>query len=102
MLFDQYYSSVSACDTNDLVGSRCENKAGSTDQCMCHVSHNEYYSPFGNASMKCDGGNVPLVSLQAAGIEAGSTVDLLPSNDQIVAWAREALRWAPGGALAAM
>ena len=101
MLFDQYYASVSACDGAHLAGSRCESKEGPTEQCMCHVSANSYYSPFGNASMKCDGdADVPLGSLQEAGIEAGSTVGLLPSNAQIVQWAREALRWEQGVAAA--
>jgi hypothetical protein len=90
MLFDQYYASAGSCDANHLADSVCATKAHPNDSCMIDVSDNAYFTPFGNASMKCSQ-VTSFAKLQSAGIERGSSVSTLPSNEQIVNWGREKL-----------
>jgi hypothetical protein len=57
------------------------------EQCSLNLARNKYYTPFGNASV----GEVTLQELQHGGVEAGSSVGMLPSNARIVAWAKQKL-----------
>ena len=63
--------------------------------CALNLKNNSYFTPFGNASVSTKAAgrqySVDLAKLIAHGVEEGSTVATLPSNQQIIAWARTKL-----------
>lgn len=93
MLYDKHYGSAGDCHAANISSGICRNvDPTSGDQCMLDLSNNRYYTPYGNASVSCNGAEVPLADLQAGGVELGSTVDVLPSNEQIIAWGKAILK----------
>merc|ERR1711988_110075 len=53
---------------------------------------NQYFTPDGNASAKCgDTDSITIVEMQAGGslVERGSTMSKLPSDEQLIKWARQ-------------
>jgi hypothetical protein len=89
VLYTWQYGSTGSCNPQHPAQSRCgspEHKPGA--QCMPDMARNSYYTPFGNATLKC-GGGASIAQLQAGGVEAGSTSDKLPTNAQIIGWGRE-------------
>lgn len=84
------YGHLGACNSKNISASLCD--TSKPDQmCVTNLSNNQYYTPYGNASIQCGDGYVPLADLQKGGIELGSFVKTLPSNDQVVAWGRQVL-----------
>jgi hypothetical protein len=61
------------------------------EQCSVNLARNKYFTPFGNASIGDTGPT--LQQLQQGGVEVGSSVGMLPSNAQIVEWAKEKLHF---------
>lgn len=89
VLYTGQYGSTGACQHKDIPGSMCVNVDDGA-QCMCNMANNDYYTPFANATLSCDD-MVLLEDLQAGGVEMGSTNSPLPSNDDILSWARDVL-----------
>ena len=61
---------------------------------VVELRDNEYYSPHGNASFRCPGGegDLSLSEIQQRGLEAGSIAGPLPAVDVVVGWATDLLR----------
>ena len=57
--------------------------------CVCVVAIIMAHTRFGNYSV--GRGVETLAMLQSGGVEVGSTVSTLPTNDQIIAWGRTVL-----------
>jgi hypothetical protein len=55
------------------------------------LSANAYYTTHANATLKCGSEDVTLSGLQAAGKELRSTAHPLPTDAELVGWAREKL-----------
>lgn len=91
VLYTWQYGSTGQCNANDPKKGRCDNVPHG-QKCMAHLADNRYYTPFGNASLKCGGSQVPISKLQQGGIELRTTDKSLPSNDQIIAWGKEILQ----------
>lgn len=68
---------------------------GGVSQCdpeYVKMGSNHYYSPNGNATLGCGGTQLPIGQVQKEHrIEIGSTTDVLPSDEEIVAWAQKKL-----------
>ena len=53
---------------------------------------NKYYSPNGNASLNCGGKALSIPDVQKQhGIELGSTFAALPTDEEIIKWAKDRL-----------
>ena len=65
---------------------------GGVSQCdpeYVDMRDNRYFSPHGNATLKCGGRPLSIPEVQSSkGIEIGSTFGVLPSDEEIVEWAR--------------
>lgn len=84
-LGDAYYNNTCVLpgNTGGMVGhiSQCE-------ETQNEMHDNKYYTATGNASLNCG----LVVDMYAKnGMEKDSTSDLLPSDEEMVAWARERL-----------
>jgi len=97
VLYTWEYGHAGALDAGHPGKSLCANvpAAPTADdpnpQCALNLANNSYYTPWANASLNKKNSEVPLAKLQAEGVEVGSTDNALPSNEQIVAWARTKL-----------
>ena len=58
---------------------------------MCRHD-NEYYTPDNNASLHCGGSSIPVGKIYGEhGLEKGSTSNPMPTDDAMVAWAKQNL-----------
>lgn len=65
---------------------------GSCDPSRIKSSGNRYFSPNGNATVDCSGHPYSIADAQALfKVELGSTAGPLPTDDEIVGWAKEKL-----------
>ena len=111
---DQYSNNkcvIAGCSTDAQTGEcvcighhpltmrdSCE-RVGNIGGCDPHAIHsvgmvlssNAYYTAHANATLKCGGREVTLAGFQAAGKELQSTAHPLPTDAQLVKWAREKL-----------
>jgi hypothetical protein len=88
VLYTWQVGSAGALNSGDPAKSICAN-VKDPQQCPLDLSDNRYFTPFGNYSV--GKGSTVLSKLQSGGVEVGSTVTTLPSNDQIITWGREVL-----------
>ena len=68
--------------------ARCDEKSNVV------LASNQYFGPSKNITIRCGYGNDPIPFLTAQemySIERNSTIDTLPTNQQILAWANETL-----------
>jgi hypothetical protein len=70
-----------------------------TLMCALGLKNNSYYTPFGNGSISTKAAgkhhDVDFQKLISHGVEQGSTIAKLPSNEQIIAWGRAKLGLPP-------
>lgn len=65
---------------------------GDCDSTVIKVHGNRYFSPNGNASVECSGSIMTIAEAQKRfNIELGSTAGPIPTDDEIVAWAKATL-----------
>ena len=88
-LYTWQYGSMGQLDGQHPEKSVCNaSTMARHTKCALNLARNKYYTPYGNATVNKD---VPFAKLQSGGVERGSSVASLPSNDAIIAWGREKL-----------
>ena len=89
VLYTWQYGSMGQLDGQHPEKSVCNaSTMARHTKCALNLARNKYYTPYGNATVNKD---VPFAKLQSGGVERGSSVASLPSNDAIIAWGREKL-----------
>lgn len=96
LLFEDHYGNTGACNPHNVSASICGSEYDPDVQCMPNLAENQYFTPMGDVNLTCGGVDVPLDMLQDGGQEIKSTRDTLPSNDQIIKWARDVLQMPKG------
>ena len=67
-------------------------RLGSCDPAVVKATGNRYYSPNGNATVDCGGEPLSIAAAQARfKVELGSTAGPLPTDEEILGWAKEKL-----------
>ena len=78
-----------------LMGQSGLQGVGSVSNCdprMMNMHDNEYYTPTNNATLRCGGSSIPVGKIYSEhGLEKGSSSNPMPTDDAMLAWAKQHL-----------
>lgn len=80
---DRFYNNKAVITHGDLGGFTCSGPSKTI------VHDNEYFTPTGNIK-EC---GVELIDWQAKGEDVNSTVSVIPSDEEIIGWAKQMLNF---------